>query len=68
MYALIGKTGKIPYFWNKYLEMNAPATKKTRIKKKDIPDYLLYEMDEGKPIYYRDYKDVLKGTKPRNKS
>ncbi len=43
--------------------MNAPATKKTRIKKKDIPDYLIYEMDEGKPIYYRDYIDVLKGTK-----
>lgn len=43
--------------------MNAPATKKTRIKKKDIPEYLIYEMDEGRPIYYRGYKDVLNGNK-----
>lgn len=43
--------------------MNPPATKKTRIRKKDIPKYLIYEMDEGRPIYYRGYKDVLNGTK-----
>lgn len=29
----------------------------------DVPDYLIYEMDEGKPIYYRGYKDVLNKTK-----
>lgn len=28
-----------------------------------IPDYLIYEEDEGKPIYYRGYKDVLTNTK-----
>ena len=28
-------------------------------KNKPIPDYLIYEMGEGTPIYYRDYKDVL---------
>jgi hypothetical protein len=44
--------------------MTAPTTtKKPHIKKKDIPEYLIYEMDEGKPIYYRGYKDVLNGTK-----
>lgn len=48
--------------------MNAPATKKTCIKKKDIPEYLIYEMDEGMPIYYHGYKDVLMVLKPRNKS
>lgn len=32
-------------------------------KSKHIPDYLIYEMDEGKPIYYRGYKEVLNGTK-----
>lgn len=36
------------------------ATAKQRTKKeKPIPEYLIYEMDEGTPIYYRDYKDVL---------
>jgi len=28
-----------------------------------IPDSLIYEMDEGKPIYYRGYQDVLNKTK-----
>ncbi|MEK7255526.1 MAG: hypothetical protein AAB316_12330 [Bacteroidota bacterium] len=28
-----------------------------------IPKHLIYEMDEGKPIYYRGYEDVLKGKK-----
>lgn len=32
-------------------------------KNTNIPDYLIYEMDEGKPIYYRGYKDVLNKTK-----
>jgi len=28
-----------------------------------IPDNLIYEMDEGTPIYYRGYRDVLNKTK-----
>ena len=28
-----------------------------------IPDYLIYEVARGKPIYYKGYKDVLNGTK-----
>lgn len=35
----------------------------SRKKLQTIPDHLIYEMDEGKPIYYRGYKEVLKGTK-----
>ncbi|MEK7256125.1 MAG: Uma2 family endonuclease [Bacteroidota bacterium] len=30
---------------------------------KQIPDYLIYEVSRGKPIYYKGYKDVLNGTK-----
>ncbi len=39
--------------------MTASSSKKSQ----HIPDYLIYEMDEGKPIYYRGYKTVLKGEK-----
>lgn len=35
----------------------------SRVRAKAIPDYLIYEMDEGKPIYYRGYQDVLDGKK-----
>ncbi len=28
-----------------------------------IPDYLVYEIYNGKPIHYKGYRDVLKGTK-----
>lgn len=28
-----------------------------------IPDYLVYEIYNGKPIHYKEYRDVLKGTK-----
>ncbi len=28
-----------------------------------VPESLIYEMDEGQPIYYRGYKDVLNKTK-----
>jgi Uma2 family endonuclease len=28
-----------------------------------IPDFLIYEVAKGKPIYYKGYKDVLNGTK-----
>lgn len=34
-----------------------------RKKAAPIPDYLIYEIDEGKPIYYRGYKEVIKKTK-----
>lgn len=33
----------------------------TKARAKVIPDYLIYEMDEGKPIYYHGYQDVLDG-------
>jgi len=35
----------------------------TKFKKQVIPDSLIYEMDEGTPIYYRGYKEVLNKTK-----
>ena len=35
----------------------------TKYKKQIIPDILIYEMDEGTPIYYRGYKEVLNKTK-----
>jgi hypothetical protein len=28
-----------------------------------IPDFLIYEVVKGKPIYYKGYKEVLNGTK-----
>ncbi len=28
-----------------------------------IPDYLIYEVAKGKPIYYKGYKEVLNGTR-----
>lgn len=40
------------------------AQEKTAIPKKrvqKIPDYLVYEVLDGKPIYYRGYKNVLSG-------
>ena len=35
----------------------------TKEKKEDIPNFLIYEMDEGQPLYYQNYKDVLNKTK-----
>lgn len=35
----------------------------TKARAKVVPDYLIYEMDEGKPIYYHGYQDVLDGKK-----
>ncbi len=29
-----------------------------------IPEILIYEMVDGSPVYYKDYKDYLKGRKP----
>ena len=36
---------------------------KQKVKRKKIPRALIYEMRNGKPIYYRDYKKVLSGEK-----
>ncbi len=42
----------------------AAAQKKSRKKPAPkIPDYLVYEVVKGKPIYYKGYKDVLNKTK-----
>ncbi len=37
----------------------ASSPKKIRLKRKPVPKELIYEMVDGKPIYYRDYKKVL---------
>ena len=34
-----------------------------RKPKLKVPDYLIYEIMDGKPIYYKGYRDVLAGTK-----
>jgi hypothetical protein len=46
------------------------APKKKRIKPAvqplagtPVPDYLIYEVVAGKPLYYKGYKQVIKGTK-----
>jgi hypothetical protein len=36
-----------------------PPPKKRHLKRKSIPQELIYEMVDGNPIYYRDYKKVL---------
>ena len=41
--------------------MEATVAKKSSRKTRKIPEYLIYEMDEGKPIYYRGYKEYLQG-------
>ena len=47
--------------------MTLPITKKRIIKsnfsKRDIPKSLIYEEYEGKPLYYRGFKEVMEGTK-----
>lgn len=46
------------------MEAIAVASKSNRKKRtKKIPDYLIYEIMDGKPIYYKGYKDVLNNTK-----
>ncbi|MFY7912959.1 MAG: Uma2 family endonuclease [Emticicia sp.] len=42
------------------------VTKSPQIVRKSapkVPDYLIHEVMDGKPIYYRGYKEVLNGTK-----
>jgi len=41
----------------------AAAPKKRKKEPLKVPDYLIYEVVRGKPIYYKGYKDVLNGTK-----
>ncbi|WP_020595509.1 hypothetical protein [Spirosoma panaciterrae] len=44
--------------------MPTPVTTKTTPKRKrKIPDYLVYEVMDGKPIYYKGYQSVLNKTK-----
>src|SRR5215210_44313 len=37
--------------------------KKPVRKQRKVPEYLIYEIMDGKPIYYRNYKSVLNRTK-----
>ncbi len=37
--------------------------KKSARKQRKVPEYLIYELMDGKPIYYRGYKSVLNNTK-----
>lgn len=39
------------------------AEKPKKKREKKIPDALIYEVMDGKPIYYRGYKEVLSGKK-----
>ncbi len=39
------------------------AEKKSVRKQRKVPEYLIYEMMDGKPVYYRGYKSVLNNTK-----
>lgn len=48
------------------MPMNATRSKRKispRIPAKDIPSALIYEIMDGKPIYYKGYRDVLKQEK-----
>lgn len=40
-----------------------PTTRKVAKSKRKVPDYLIYEMMDGKPIYYWGYQSVLNKTK-----
>jgi hypothetical protein len=42
--------------------MAAPTTK-TKQAKQVIPEELIYEVWEGKPVYYAGYKEALKNRK-----
>ncbi len=42
------------------------ATTQKKVREKavlKVPDYLIYEVSKGKPIYYKGYKDVINKTK-----
>lgn len=40
-----------------------PTSEKATKSKRKVPDYLIYEVMDGKPIYYRGYQSVLNKTK-----
>lgn len=42
---------------------NKPRKQTRRISARNIPPALIYEMWQGKPIYYKGYRDVLAGKK-----
>ncbi len=39
------------------------AEKKPARRQRKVPEYLVYEMMDGRPIYYRGYRSVLNKTK-----
>jgi hypothetical protein len=43
--------------------LSATAIKSKKIKHSEIPTALIYEIIDGKPIYFNGYKDVLSGEK-----
>ena len=52
------------YLWKKYSKMVAQRGLLQHKKKGDkIPEALIYEVMDGKPIYYKGYRDVLNKTK-----
>src|ERR1700678_1772832 len=53
-------------FGKTYYKMTAPDTPKIYRKKRrpaHIPEYLVYEIIDGLPYYYKGYRDVLNKTK-----
>lgn len=40
-----------------------PPRKRSRSSTRTVPQALIYEMWQGKPVYYKGYRDVLTGTK-----
>ena len=45
--------------------MEAVTEKKKKKKAEKIPDYLIKEVMDGIPFYYKGYKDVLNKTKTK---
>ncbi len=43
--------------------MSVAVAEQKKEAQKQIPEYLIYEVVKGQPIYYKGYKDVLSGTK-----
>ena len=45
-------------------EMVKPIEKKTTLTRtRKVPDYLIWEVLDGQPLYRRGYKDVMRKTK-----
>ena len=43
--------------------MTAPRAKAAKVKQ-EIPEAFIYEIWDGKPVYYAGYKEALKNRKP----